>query len=96
MNNIIFATSPYMQNASNEFMTNFLEIVGNPMIIGVLILLFITFLIVVSKLGFNVALPIYIPTIFICSLWIEPLRFIFAIVLGILISIGILRLIGKR
>ena len=96
MNNIILATSTYMQNASNEFMYNFLQIVGNPMLIGLLLIVFFSFVIISVRLGFNVALPIYIPIIFICSLWIEPLRFIFAIVLGILIAMGLLRLIAKR
>jgi len=92
----IFATPPYMNNFTQNFTDNFIQIVGNPMYIGLILILFFFFLIVVSKLTIDIAVVIYIPVILVCSVFIPPLRILFAIVIGILIAVGILRLIGKR
>lgn len=93
---IIMDIAPSMQNFSQQFLDNFLDIVGNPMYIGLLVLLFFFFLIISVKITMDIAIVIYIPIIVVCSVWIPPLRILFGIIVGVLIALGILRLIGKR
>jgi len=93
---IVLDTSPYFTNASDSFMQNLLEIVGNPMLIGVILLLFFVFFIVMLKISFDIALVLFIPIMLIASVWLVPLRLIFFIIVGLLIGLGMLRLIGKR
>ena len=93
---IFGATSPYMTNTTEEFMNGLMQIVGNPMYLGLLFIVLVVFIIIGLRLSFDIAIVSMIPAIFIASVFIEPLRLIFAIMLGIIIAIGILRLIGRR
>jgi len=92
----IMATSTYMQNTTDQFMNGLMDIVGNPMLIGLLLLIFFVFFIIALRISFDIAIVSFIPIMFIVSVFVEPLRLIFLIVLGLLIGIGVLRLIGKR
>lgn len=92
----LMATAPYMNNLTRDFVDHMISIVGNPMYIGLILLLFFFFLIISLRISMDIAIVSYIPIILLCSIWIEPLRLLFAILVGILIAMGMLRLIGKR
>jgi len=94
--NPLMAVSSYWTNTSDQFMNGLMDIVGNPMLIGLLILIFFVFFIIALRISFDLAIVSFIPIMFIVSVFVEPLRLIFLIVLGLLIGIGVLRLIGKR
>jgi len=96
MISLAVAGSSYMTNATDEFMNGLMQIVGNPMYIGLLFIILVIFIIIGLKLSFDIAIVTLIPAVFIASVWIEPLRLIFAIIIGLLIGIGVLRLIGRR
>lgn len=95
MNWILLATSG-VEGLVQNFSQYLLELVGNPMYIGLFFLIFVIAIILGIGIGFDGMSVCMIPVMFIVSVWIEPLRLIFAIVIGVFIGIGILRLIGKR
>ena len=82
-------------NFTQDLFNHLIQIVGNPMWIGLMIIFFVVILAFSLYLSLDVALILLIPTVFIASVFISGLRLIFAIVLGILIAIGVLRLVRR-
>lgn len=73
----------------------FLSVFGDPIFIGIAILIMIVGLIAFARLGMAAAVVILIPSLFVTFVFIEPLRIIAAILIGVIIAFGLLRLLRQ-
>lgn len=67
------------------------NLIGSPVLIGILVFLFFLLLMLVAKFDFETMVVVLVPVMFIVFFWIEQLRIIIGILLGILIGIGLLK-----
>jgi hypothetical protein len=67
------------------------QVIGNPLLIGILVFLFIFFLCSVLLIPFEAMVIIFIPACFIIALWIPLLQLVCAILVGITIGLGLLK-----
>jgi hypothetical protein len=71
------------------------QLLGSPLIIGILVFMFIMFFALVCLVPFEALVVIMIPTCFLVAVWIPMLQWICALLIGLTIGIGILKWIRK-
>jgi hypothetical protein len=76
-----------------ESMVN--DMIGNPLIIGAVIFLWITFIALLMFIPFEAMIVIWVPLTFLVGYWIPSLRIILGIMLGILIGLGLIKWIRR-
>lgn len=67
------------------------EVIGNPLLIGVLVFLFIFFFCSVLLIPMEAMVVIFIPTSLVIALWLPVLQLIIAILISIVIGVGLLK-----
>ena len=67
------------------------QVIGNPLLIGILFFLFIFFFCCVLLIPFEAMVVIFIPTCFVIAIWIPVLQLVCAILVGLTIGLGLLK-----
>jgi len=67
------------------------QVIGNPLLIGILFFLFIFFFCCVLFIPFEAMVVIFIPTCFVIAIWIPVLQLVCAILVGLTIGLGLLK-----
>lgn len=80
-------TAPFEDIAEN--------LIGNPLLIGGIVLLFFVLIVLASRIGFESMMVIMIPVLFLVFIWIPALQIIVGIMIGVLIGIGLLKWIRR-
>lgn len=71
------------------------EVIGNPILIGVVIFLFFTFFGLLMFIPFEAMVVVWIPTSFVIAYYIPPIQIVVAVLLGIIIGLGILKWVRR-
>lgn len=67
------------------------EVLGSPMLIGIIIFLFIFFFMAVLFIPFEAMAVIFVPTCFAIAVWIPAMQLAAAIIISIIIGLGLLK-----
>lgn len=67
------------------------NLVGNPLVMGAIIFIFITFFSLLLFIPFEAMVVIWVPTSFLMMIFIPVLRLVLGVLLGLLIGIGLLK-----
>ena len=67
------------------------QVIGNPLLIGILFFLFIFFFCCVLFIPFEAMVVIFIQTCFVIAIWIPVLQLVCAILVGLTIGLGLLK-----
>jgi len=73
----------------------FIGIFGSPTLIGIFLLIFLFGLCFVLRLSYDAVVGLSVPILVTAFVFIPELRLIFGIAIGILIGIGLLKLISR-
>jgi len=71
------------------------DMIGNPLIIGAVVFLWITFIAMLLFIPFEAMVVIWVPLVFLVGYWIPTLRIILGIMLGILIGLGLIKWVRR-
>jgi hypothetical protein len=71
------------------------NLIGHPILIGVIIFLFITMFGLLMFIPFEAMTVIWIPMCLVVAIYIPPLQIVVAIMVGIIIGIGLLKWIRR-
>jgi hypothetical protein len=89
---ILFTVWNNLTDPINSMVT---DMIGNPLIIGATVFLWITFIAMILFIPFEAMIVIWVPLTFLVGIWIPSLRIILGIMLGILIGLGLVKWIRR-
>lgn len=76
-----------------ENMSN--ELISEPMLIGAIIFLFFLMFALVLYLPFSAVVVVMMPTLYVVFEYIEPLRIVVGILVGLLVGLGLLKWVKR-
>jgi len=88
----LFATFGNLLDPLNTMIN---DMIANPLIIGAIVFLWITFIALLLFIPFEAMIVIWVPLTFLVGFWIPGLRIILGIMLGILIGLGLIKWIRR-
>lgn len=88
----VFTTYGDLLNPINNMVN---DMIGNPVIIGAMVFLWITFIGMLLFIPFEAMIVIWVPLTFLVGYWIPSLRIILGIMLGLLIGIGLIKWVQR-
>lgn len=71
------------------------NIIGHPLLIGVIIFLFITMFGLLMFIPYEAMVVIWIPTCYVVAVWIQEIQIVVAIMIGIIIGLGLLKWVRR-
>ena len=71
------------------------NLIGNPLLIGVVIFMFFTFFGLLMFIPMEAMVVIWIPTSFIVAIYIPPIQIIVGILVGILVGLALLKWVRR-
>lgn len=71
------------------------NVIGHPVLIGVIIFLFITMFGLLMFIPIECLVVIWIPVSYVVAIWIPPLQIVVAVMIGLLIGLGLLKWVRR-